>query len=83
MNISKDFIDMAKFFSKNIHKLNIASTHEPPSVAAACILLVSNMYEDININKKQISEIFDISDVTILKLLEKLNLILILLIIKK
>lgn len=73
MNINKEFIDMAKFFSENIHKLNIASTHEPPSVAAACILLVSNMYEDIEINKKQISDIFDISDVTISKTYRKIE----------
>lgn len=73
MEINKEFIDMAKFFSENIHKLNIASTHEPPSVAAACILLVANIFEDVKINKKVISEIFDISDVTISKTYRKIE----------
>ena len=51
--------------------MDIASTHEPPSIAAGCILLVANMY-NININKKHISEIFDISDVTISKTYRKI-----------
>ena len=52
--------------SNYINKLDLASTHEPPSVAAGCILLVVNMYS-LPINKKQISEVFSISDVTISK----------------
>ena len=66
LNIAKEFIDIAKNVSDNIHALDLASTHEPPSVAAGCLLLVANMYE-INITKKQISDIFNISDVTISK----------------
>ena len=30
--------------SNNINKLDLVSTHEPPSVAAGCLLLVVNMY---------------------------------------
>jgi len=52
--------------SENIRKLDLASTHEPPSVAAGCLLLVINDRK-ININRKEISSIFKISDVTISK----------------
>jgi len=71
LNINNQYINIAKDISYNIHKLGLASTHEPPSVAAGCILLVTNIYH-ININKKQISEIFGISDVTISKTFRKI-----------
>ena len=72
MDIDKKYIDITKDVCNNIHKLDIASTHEPPSIAAGCILLVANTY-NINISKKQISEIFDISDVTISKTYRKIH----------
>jgi len=71
MDIDKKYIDISKDVCNNIHKLDIASTHEPPSVAAGCILLVTNTY-NLTITKKQISEIFDISDVTISKTYRKI-----------
>ena len=71
LEIDKKYIDISKDVCNNIHKLDIASTHEPPSVAAGCILLVANTY-NLNITKKQISEIFDISDVTISKTYRKI-----------
>jgi transcription initiation factor TFIIIB Brf1 subunit/transcription initiation factor TFIIB len=71
LDIDKKFIEISKDVCNNIHKLDIASTHEPPSVAAGCILLVATNY-NLPINKKQISEIFDISDVTISKTYRKI-----------
>ena len=71
LNIEKQYIDKAKDISSNIHKLGLATTHEPPSVAAGCILLIENMYH-IDISKKNISEIFGISDVTISKTYRKI-----------
>ena len=71
LNIEKQYIDKAKDISLNINKLGLASTHEPPSVAAGCILLVGTMYH-VEISKKQISEIFGISDVTISKTYRKI-----------
>jgi len=71
LNIEKKFIDISKDVCNNIHKLDIASTHEPPSVAAGCILLVANTF-NLPITKKNISEIFDISDVTISKTYRKI-----------
>ena len=71
LNIHPDYINIAKNVSNNIHKLDLATTHEPPSVAAGCIVLVANIY-NIEISKKEISEIFDISDVTISKTYRKI-----------
>jgi transcription initiation factor TFIIB len=71
LNIDKQYINIAKDVSNNIHKLDLASTHEPPSVAAGCILLVTQYY-NIQISKKVISDIFGISDVTISKTFRKI-----------
>jgi transcription initiation factor TFIIB len=71
LNVDKKYIDIAKDVSTNINKLDLASTHEPPSVAAGCILLVTQYY-NIPLSKKQISEIFCISDVTISKTFRKI-----------
>ena len=66
LDIDNFYIDVAINVSKNIHKLDIASKHEPPSIAAGCILLVAQYY-NIPINKKDISIVFKISEVTISK----------------
>lgn len=66
LEMNDKYIKYAMEISNNINKLDLASTHEPPSVAAGCLLLVINMYS-LPINKKQISEVFSISDVTISK----------------
>jgi transcription initiation factor TFIIB len=66
LEMDEKYIKYATEISNNINKLDLASTHEPPSVAAGCLLLVVNMYS-LSINKKQISEVFGISDVTISK----------------
>jgi transcription initiation factor TFIIB len=71
LNIDKQYITISKDVSNNIHKLDLASTHEPPSVAAGCILLVTQYY-NIQLSKKQISDIFGISDVTISKTFRKI-----------
>jgi transcription initiation factor TFIIIB Brf1 subunit/transcription initiation factor TFIIB len=71
LNIDKQYINISKDVSNNIHKLDLASTHEPPSVAAGCILLVAQYY-NIQLTKKQISDIFGISDVTISKTFRKI-----------
>ena len=71
LNINNSYISIIKDVSSNIHKLDLASTHEPPSVAAGCILLVAQYY-NIQISKKHISDIFNISDVTISKTFRKI-----------
>ena len=67
LGLDVKYIEIARDISKNIHKLDIVSTHEPSSVAAGCLLLVSKIHGLSEINKKKISEVFQISDVTISK----------------
>ena len=45
-----------EFDQYNGYKLDLASTHEPPSIAAGCILLVCEYY-NIPLSKKNISEV--------------------------
>jgi len=66
LDMTEQHIKIAIDISNNINRLDLASTHEPPSVAAGCLLLVVNIY-NLSINKKQISDVFGISDVTISK----------------
>ena len=72
LSLEAQYIKIAKDISTNIHKLDVASTHEPPSVAAGCILLISVMYH-LDITKKQISDVFKISDVTISKTYRRIH----------
>jgi transcription initiation factor TFIIB len=71
IKLTKDTIQLAKQISENTTKLDIASDHQATSVAAASILLAANILEQ-NINKKLISEVFKISDVTITKTYKKI-----------
>ena len=71
LNIDNEYINIAKDVSLNIHKFNLALTHEPPSVAAGCILLVTQYY-NIQISKLEIAYIFDISEVTLSKTFRKI-----------
>jgi transcription initiation factor TFIIB len=47
LEMNDKYIKYAMEISNNINKLDLASTHEPPSVAAGCLLLVS----DVTISK--------------------------------
>jgi transcription initiation factor TFIIB len=71
IKLSKESIDLAKTISENTTRIDIASDHQATSIAAASILLAANILEQ-NINKKTISEVFDISDVTITKTYKKI-----------
>lgn len=62
----EDYADETLNISRNIQKLLIGSIHTPVSIAAACILLLSDYY-DLNITKKMISSMFPVSEVTIYK----------------
>lgn len=66
LNLTNEVLEIAQQVCENIHTLDIASNHEPPSIAAASILLICKSLKK-DINKKHISEIFQISDVTISK----------------
>jgi len=71
LKLKKNHIDIAIKIAENINKLDIASDHQPTSMAAGSILLVSHIYE-LNLPKKEISDIFNISEVTITKAFKKI-----------
>ena len=74
LEIPTKYIDKTFKIVKNIEKLNIVSVHTPFSVAAACILLMADMYNLRSITKKKVSLNFDISEVTITKTYKKIEL---------
>jgi len=71
LKIPNHILDLAKKISVNIAKLDIASGHQPPSVASASLMLALKM-SDLDIDKKLISKLFGISDVTITKTYKKI-----------
>jgi transcription initiation factor TFIIIB Brf1 subunit/transcription initiation factor TFIIB len=66
-----DYADLAKKIVRNIVKLDIATDHQPPSIAASSVMLIYQIYE-IDYSMQNLSKIFDISDVTILKTYKKI-----------
>lgn len=70
--LHKDYIPIAMQITDNVTKLDIASTHQPNSIAAACILLLVK-HCNLNITKKDIICEFKISEPTLNKTLERLE----------
>jgi transcription initiation factor TFIIIB Brf1 subunit/transcription initiation factor TFIIB len=67
------YSDEAINISSNIEKLNIATEHNPYSIAAACILLIAELHKLKHITKKKLAAEFGISDVTINKTYKKIE----------
>jgi transcription initiation factor TFIIB len=72
LNIDSVYVNKIKDIAINVNKFDLATTHEPTSVAAGCLLLFIQEY-DLNISKKKIAETFNISDVTLAKTLRKIS----------
>ena len=66
LNMPSDYIRLANFLAMKIEKNNMISEHTPNSVAAGIIYLISIEF-NLNISKKEIQQISDISEVTINK----------------
>ena len=71
LNLETCHIDVAKKIARNVKKLDIAPDHQPRSIASGSVMLMSHIL-DLNINKKNISETFRISQVTIMKTFRKI-----------
>tara|TARA_Y200000002_G_C22613291_1_gene634836 strand:- start:115 stop:1281 length:1167 start_codon:yes stop_codon:yes gene_type:complete len=71
LKLEKLQIDIAKKIAKNIKKLDIATDHQPASLAAGSVMLMANIL-NLNLSKKKISETFKISQVTIIKTFRKI-----------
>lgn len=66
LKLSGGIRDVLLKITINIRKINMASTHNPKSIAVGCIWIVIDKFK-LPITKKMISEIFKISEVTISK----------------
>jgi len=66
LHMAQDYIKLANFIAMKIEKGNMIPEHTPNSVAAGIIYLISNEFE-LNISKKDIQQVSDISEVTINK----------------
>ena len=71
LNLETDHIGVAKKIAQNVKKLDIAPDHQPRSIAAGSVMLMSTIL-DLNISKKNISDTFKISQVTIMKTYRKI-----------
>lgn len=58
-----------------VENMDIASEHNSYSLAAACILLVSDIYKLKHVTRKKLAAEFDISDVTINKTFKKIEIV--------
>lgn len=72
LNLDDKHIEIAKKIAKNIKRLDIASDHQPASIAAASVMLMGTILK-LNLSKKKISETFKISQVTIIKTFRKIH----------
>lgn len=66
LNLDKQILELANIISNNTTKLDIATNHQPTSIAAASIVLAANILNK-QIVKKDILKEFQISEVTINK----------------
>lgn len=73
LHIKTQYTDDAIKLAQNIEKLNVASSHTPYSIAAACILLMCNINKLFSITKKKLSQQFNVSEVTIAKTYKKIE----------
>lgn len=74
MKINKNYTNVAIKISKNIQRLNIASSHTPSSIATGSILLLSHMYHLKNLTKKKIAKKLNTSEVTVTKTYNKIEI---------
>jgi len=72
LKLDRKYVDEAIRIANNIAKLDYASDHQPPSIAASSLLLIINI-NGLNISKDEISKIVDISQVTISKIYTKIE----------
>jgi len=71
-NLNKNHMNDAKKICRNIVKLDLATNHQPVSIAAVSMIIMIQFYK-LNITRKIISEIFEISEVTTSKVYKKIE----------
>ncbi|AYV76042.1 MAG: transcription initiation factor IIB [Terrestrivirus sp.] len=74
LKLSKALTDQVIQIAKNIRKLNIASVHTPSSTATCSILLMAEINKIRTITKKRLAQKFNVSEVTISKAYNKIEM---------
>ena len=72
LNINNELILLGKFIALKIEKMFLITDNTPHSIAVGIIYLISCVC-NLNINKRQISKISDVSEVTITKCYNKMT----------
>lgn len=70
LNIKQEHTKIAITICNNIELIQIATDHQPTSVAAVSILLMAQL-NNISVTKKDIKQMFEISEVTLNKIYNK------------
>lgn len=73
LSVNNDIKKLVTKLTLNIDKLNIASTHEPLSRTASCIILALEFNNLSKPSKEQVIKHFNISEVTINKTLKEID----------
>ena len=73
LNMNSELTKLSKFIALRVHINNLIPENTPHSIAAGIIYFVSHTC-NVNINKRDVSHVSDISEVTINKCFKKLSL---------
>jgi transcription initiation factor TFIIB len=74
LNINTELTSLCKFIAMRIQQHNLIPENTPHSIAAGIVYFVSQTF-NLNVSKKQVNVISEISEVTINKCFKKLNTI--------
>lgn len=72
LGIGPEYMELAVKIAANCCRMKLASDHNPQSIAAGAILIMIN-YCELPINKRRISYVFGTTDVTIIKIYNKIR----------
>jgi len=72
LNINNELTKLCQFISKKIEKLDIMPENTPHSIAAGVVYFISQICK-LNISKRDVKNVSEISEVTINKCFKKLE----------
>ena len=72
LNINKELTRLCKFIAMKIEKINYMSENTPHSIAAGIVYFISQLC-NLNVSKKEVKNISEISEVTINKCYKKIE----------
>ncbi len=72
LNINNELTRLCQFISMKIEKMDVMPENTPPSIAAGVVYFVSQICK-LNISKRDVKNVSEISEVTINKCFKKLE----------